>query len=282
MKNKYAFSSKFTQKFRKSPMTNKHSVPFVQMARDVIDQSDIVLEVIDARFIDKTRNPELENDVRKKGKKLVFVLMKADLIEVKELKFNYDLTQIQPYALFSAVGRIGRARLREMLAIEASRLKKRKVMIGVVGYPNTGKSSLINALVGGKRAGTSPHAGFTTSLKKVRFRDGIYILDSPGVITGGEENSINERIVKKQIEVGAKDYHKAKYPDIVLNEIMKEEPKIFDRFYDVDSGGEIDVLLEELGRRWNFLKKGGEVDTDRVARRVLKDWQEGKIVRKKD
>jgi len=277
MRPKFNFSSKFTQKFRKSPMTNKHSVSFTQMAQDVIDQSDVVLEVIDARFIDKTRNAELENKVIKKGKKLIFVLTKSDLVEIKDLKLNYDLTQIEPYVLFSAKGRVGRSRLRELIAVEASRFKKNKVLVGVIGYPNTGKSSLINVLCAGRRAGTSPTAGFTKSIQKIKFRKGVYILDSPGVITGGEENSINEKIVKKQTEIGAKDYNKVKYPDFTLNEIMKEEPGVFDRFYGVDSGGEVDVLLEKLGEKWNFLKKGGDIDTERTARRILKDWQEGKI-----
>ncbi|MBU0977521.1 MAG: 50S ribosome-binding GTPase [Nanoarchaeota archaeon] len=281
MRIKFAYSSKFTQKFRKPPTTNKHSVAFTSMAQDIIDKSNVVLEVLDARFVDKTRNEELEKEVKKKDKKLIFVLNKADLIDINDLKFSYDLTQLEPYVLFSSKNRVGRARLREIILIEAKKSKAKRVMIGVIGYPNTGKSSLINVLCGGKRAGTSPHAGFTKNIQKVRFRDNVYILDSPGVITGGEENSINERIVKKQIEIGAKDYNKAKYPDLTLNEIMKEAPKIFDEFYGVKSRGEIDVLLEKLGKKWNFLKKGGEVDTERTARRILRDWQEGKVVLKK-
>lgn len=278
MRVKYNFSSKFTQKFHKSPMTNQHSVSFTNMARDVIEQSDVILEVLDARFVDKTRNAELEKEVRRKGKRLVFVLTKADLIEIKELKMNYDLTKIEPYVLFSVRGRVGRSRLRELIAVEASRFKKKKVIVGVIGYPNTGKSSLINVLCAGRRAGISPNAGFTRNIQKIKFRNGVYILDSPGVITGGEENSINEKIVKKQTEIGARDYNKVKYPDFTLNEIMKEEPRVFDKFYGVNSHEDVDVLLQTLGEKWNFLKKKGEVDTERTARRILRDWQEGKII----
>ncbi|MFH1802483.1 MAG: GTPase [archaeon] len=280
MRVRYAFSSKYTQKFRKPPTTNKHSVAFTKMVQEIIEKSDVVLEILDARFIEKTRNKELEADVRNKNKKLIFVLNKADLVDINELKHNYDLTQIEPYVLFSSKNRVGRARLREIISIEAKKSKFKNALVGIIGYPNTGKSSLINVLCGGKRAGISSQAGFTQNIQKVRFRENIYILDSPGVIMGGEENSINEKIVKKQTEIGARDYNKAKYPDLILNEIMQEHPKIFDKFYGVDSGGEVEVLLEKIGRQWGFLKKGGEVNADRTARRILKDWQEGKIAKK--
>jgi len=250
------------------------------MAQEIIEKSDVVLEVLDARFVDKTRNKDLEKDVRDKGKKLIFVLNKADLVNINNLKSSYDLTQIEPYVLFSSKNKVGRTRLREIISIEAKKSSFKNARVGVIGYPNTGKSSLINVLCGGRRSGTSPHAGFTKSIQKVKFRDGIYILDSPGVITGGEENSINEKIVKKQTEIGARDYSKAKYPEVTLNEIMQECPDVFDRFYEVDSGGDVEVLLDKLGKKWNFLKKKGEIDSERAAKKILKEWQEGKISKK--
>src|SRR5690606_14942426 len=130
----------------------------------LIGEADIILEVVDARFIDKSRNVLLEDMIRAKGKKLIYVLNKADLVDVKELKKNYDLSSIEPYVLFSSKNRIGRARLRKLIGIEASRIKFKKKRVGIVGYPNTGKSTLINVLVGGKRASTSPQSGQTRNL----------------------------------------------------------------------------------------------------------------------
>ena len=277
MKVKYNFSSKLTQKFRKSPATNEHAVSFTKQVREVIAMSDIVLEILDARFIDKTRNASLEKEIRNQNKKLIFILNKADLVNVNELKFNYNLEEIKPYVLFSSKNKIGRSRLRELLSIESKRTKTKQVKVGVIGYPNTGKSSLINALCARKRAGTSPHAGHTKSISKIKFRDNIYILDSPGVLTGEEENSTNTATVTRQTEVGAKDYHKTKYPELIVNEIMKNNPELLDKFYKINSNSDSEVLLEKLGKKWNFLKKRGEIDVDRTARRILKDWQEGKI-----
>lgn len=277
MRVKYYYSSKLARKNRKPDNINAHKIPFPTLAREVIKKSDILLEVLDARFIDKTRNRELEEEARKQGKKIIFVLNKADLISVSDLKLNYDLSSLIPYVLFSSKNKVGRARLRQVINIEASKIKFEQVRVGVIGYPNTGKSTLINILAGGKRAGTSPRAGFTKSIQKIRFNKKIIILDSPGVISEDEINSINARIVKKQAEIGVKNYDKVKYPDLIINEIMKEHPTIFDKFYGVDSEGDVEILLEKLGRKWNFLKKKGEADYDRTARKILKDWQEGKI-----
>src|SRR3989338_8859717 len=108
MRVKYNFSSRLTRKTRKPSYTNKHSVAFTKQAREVIRTSDILLEVIDARFIDKTRNLELEEEVKKAGKEIIFVLNKVDLIDVKDLKRNYDLSSVKPYVLFSTQNRTGR------------------------------------------------------------------------------------------------------------------------------------------------------------------------------
>lgn len=277
MRVKYNFSSKLTQKTRKPSHTNKHSVAFPKQAREVIRTSDIILEVLDARFIDKTRNLQLEAEAKNAGKKLIFVLNKADLIDIKNLKISYDLSSMKPYVLFSTKSKIGRTRLRQLVNIEAKKTDFNKARVGVIGYPNTGKSSVINVLSGGKRAGTSSQAGFTKTIQKIRFNKDIIILDSPGVIFSGEENSLMGNIVKRHVETGAKDYGKVKHPDFIINDIMKQHKKIFDNFYGVDSHEDSENLLEILGKKWNLLEKGGIVDKDRTARRILKNWQEGKI-----
>ena len=60
---------------------------------------------------------------------------------------------------------------------------KRAVTIGVLGYPNVGKSSVINSLKKSKAAGVSSVAGFTKSLQTIKLDSQVKIIDSPGVIS---------------------------------------------------------------------------------------------------
>lgn len=282
MRVKYEFSSKMTGKFRKSPFTSKHRVEFPKMVQKIISTSDIVLEVIDARFIDKTRNIEMENFVRQEGKRLIYIINKVDLVNLGELKKNYDFSEMSPYVFFSAKSRIGRARLRTLLKIEMKKLKitHAKGRVGVIGYPNTGKSTIINILSGKKGTTASPEAGFTKAQQFVRFNKDIIIIDTPGVFQEKEKPELEVSALKKHATIGVKTAEKIKDPDLVVAHLMNENPGLFESFYSVDAKGDSEVLIETLGRKRNFLKKGGKVDAVRMAKEILKDWQAGKIKKK--
>jgi ribosome biogenesis GTPase A len=58
---------------------------------------------------------------------------------------------------------------------------------------------------------------------------------------------------------------------------MQADSEKLEEFYEVKSEGDAEVLMEEVGKKKGFLKKGGEIDFDRAARQILRDWQEGKI-----
>ncbi len=263
---------------------NKHRRAFPFLAQEVIRISDVILQVLDARFLEETRNPELEKMVKDMGKILVNVLNKVDLVDLRELRENQILVGLEPYVLFSSSKRIGLGKLRERIKISVKKFigKHNKAHVGVIGYPNTGKSSLINSLSGRSKSGTAAEAGFTKGIQKIRFSKDILILDTPGVIPDKENSRKYDRHLKKHTMIGAQTYNKVRDPDLIVNEIMQKDPELLEDFYGIESKGDSEVFLEKLGKRRNFLKKGGAVDIDRAARVVLKDWQEGKIVKGKD
>jgi nuclear GTP-binding protein len=84
---------------------------------------------------------------------------------------------------------------------------KSGVTVGVIGFPNVGKSSIINSLKKSRAAGVSANAGFTTSLQRVDIDSKVKIIDSPGVILTNEDevtlvlrNQVNASEVKDPIK----------------------------------------------------------------------------------
>jgi ribosome biogenesis GTPase A len=83
--------------------------------------------------------------------------------------------------------------------------------------------------------------------------------------------------MSKHAKVGARSYSQVRSPEIILATLVKEFPLKFDDFYNLESNGDAEILIEKLGRKKGFLKKNNEVDEDKTARFILKNWQEGKI-----
>ena len=88
---------------------------------------------------------------------------------------------------------------------------------------------------------------------------------------------INTKDLTKHTQISVRTWDKVKDPDIILYELMKKYPKIIQQHYNLKEDDDINKLIEEVGRRKNFMIKGGKIDTDRAARQILKDFQEGKI-----
>ena len=239
----------------------------------IIEISDIILEILDARFPKEMQNKEIEKLVKDKGKKIIYVLNKSDLTRKRDKSFN-------PRVFVSCKNNNGVNELRNKIKQEATKINKigeyNRIQVGVIGYPNTGKSSLINLLIGRTSAKTGAEAGFTKGIQKLRLTKDILLLDSPGVIPTEDYSMTSEEKIAKQVKVGGRSYNQVKNPELALNEIVKSNKKDLEKFYKIKFRDAED-LIEKIGRKKGFLKKHSEVDSDRAARLVLKDWQLGDI-----
>jgi ribosome biogenesis GTPase A len=270
---RYSFSSRHTGRIGN---IRKQKEKFPSVVKKVVDISDIILEVLDARFINKTRNFDIEDLIKAKGKKIIYVFNKADLIDVEELKKDMKL---KPFVFVSCKTGYGAKDLRDRIKIEAKKVEGtlERIQIGIIGYPNTGKSSLINLITRRAAAKISKQAGFTKGMQKIRFTDNILILDTPGVIPERLYSSLDERVTTDAI-FGARTFSDVKNPEDAVYKILNLEGKKLEDFYGIESEGDAEIFIDKVGRKKGFLKKGGEIDVDRTARQILRDWQEGKMV----
>jgi len=244
--------------------------PFWKIVNEVIQKCDIILEVADARFPVESRNEELEKKVKRAGKKLIVVLNKCDLVS-KDL-LDKIKNKIPDSVFVSSKENLGTTILRKKI-LESTRGKD--VVAGVVGYPNTGKSSLINMLKHSKATGTSSYAGFTKTKQFVRIDRKIVLIDTPGVL------QYMERDESKLALLNAISPSNLKEPDMPAMEIIEkfanENPSALENFYGIELKGDACETLEEIALKMKKFRKKGEPDTDSASRKIVDDWQKGRI-----
>lgn len=253
---------------------------FWRLVGEVIGKADIIIIVGDARMPALSTNPKLmeiierEKKNSERQKEIVKVFTKADICSEEQLargKLEF------PDAFFvAATKNEGIGPLRKHLLILAKRMKLDFPKVGVVGYPNVGKSALINVLARGARARVADKPGTTRGIQWVRAGT-LRILDSPGVIPVDDKS-------RHLALIGAKHAEKVDNPESLALEIISKISE-FDRHRFVERYGiskeecELDAydIMLAIGRKRGFLSKGGVVDEMKTALVIIREWQKGRL-----
>ncbi|KAH6851711.1 Nucleolar GTP-binding protein 2 [Alternaria tenuissima] len=248
----------------------------------VIDSSDVILHVLDARDPDGTRCRSVEKYIRTEAphKHLVFVLNKVDLVPSKvAAAWVRHLSKEFPTLAFHASinNSFGKGSLIALLRQFSSLHSDRKqVSVGMVGYPNTGKSSIINTLRKKKVCVVAPIAGETKVWQYITLMKRIYMIDCPGIVPPNQNDTDQDLLLRGSVRV-----ENVEYPAQYIEEVLKRvQPRHLQRTYDIkasDYNDDAVAFLELLCRKSGRLLKGGEADIDGAAKMVLNDWIRGKL-----
>ncbi|KAF5352950.1 hypothetical protein D9758_007890 [Tetrapyrgos nigripes] len=264
---------------------------YIRQLHKVIDESDIVILVLDARDPEGCRSRLVEEEVRRReseGKKLVFVLNKVDLIPkanaqawLKHLRHTTPtLPFLSPSSAHHQRTNISSSTAPALLKLlKAYKPKAGSVTVGVVGYPNVGKSSLINSLKRNKVCAVAAQPGHTKELQSISLERGMKIVDSPGVVfdeddfddgKGSKKGSILLRNVVKVEDVDD--------PIAVVEEILlRTDKSTLQKIYNLPDFTSTLEFLTMLAMTSGRLLKGGTPDILSAARQVLTDWNHQKI-----
>ncbi|KAK3396333.1 nucleolar GTP-binding protein 2 [Sordaria brevicollis] len=245
----------------------------------VIDSSDVILHVIDARDPLGTRCRHVEKYLATEAphKHLIFVLNKIDLVPSKTAAAWIRVLQKDhpTCAMRSSIKNpFGRGSLIDLLRQFSILHKDRKqISVGLVGYPNVGKSSIINALRGKAVAKVAPIPGETKVWQYVTLMRRIYLIDCPGIVPPNQNDTPQDLLLRGVVRVENVD-NPEQYIPAVLNKV---KPHHMERTYELKGWKDHIHFLEMLARKGGRLLKGGEPDVDGVAKMVLNDFMRGKI-----
>ena len=244
----------------------------------VIDASDVLCEILDARDPLGTRCSYLENFVKKNcpHKHIIYILNKCDLVPIYvTAAYIKHLSKFYPTIAFHAsiTNPFGKPALFQILRqFDALHKDKKNISVGFVGYPNVGKSSVINSLKKQKCCKAAPIPGETKVWQYIALTKRIYLIDCPGVVYE-EGQSEMDKVLKNVVRA-----EKIEEPMIFVQGILdRTNPEVLKKIYKIENWSDTEDFVKQCAKKYGKLVKGGEPDYKATAKILLLDWQKGKI-----
>jgi len=266
-----------------------HMAKTKRMLSENLKLVDVVIELLDARIPQSSKNPEIDMIVKNRPR--VVVLNKSDLADTNVLNewVRWYSQKGLPVIPTDSIKGTGIKQLKEILRnlmkerIERDRQRGRifrPIRTMVVGIPNVGKSAFINKIAGKAVAVTGDRPGVTRSKQWIRINPEIELLDTPGILWPRFDDEVTAMnlaftgAIKDEImdvlELAAK------LAERLVSSPYREQ---FENRYKLeDTGGMTGYqLLEACGRKRGFLLPGGEIDFNRISVILLDEFRAGKI-----
>lgn len=273
----------------------------MKKTKDMINENmqiiDIVLELVDARVPISSKNPDIARF--SKNKKRIIILNKSDLVNSREISKwkEYFLTQDKAdevidlsaetgynvRKLFTLIDKLSKDKIERM---KKKGLRKVNIRLMVAGIPNVGKSRLINRIVGKKSAGVGNKPGFTRGKQWVKIKNGLELLDTPGILWPKFENqeigynlavagAIRDDILPVE-EVACHFIRKVKQYN--LTDTLKQHYKLTDE--DLEHDNE-EFILENIALRMGWINKNKDntkqPNTVQTSLTILRDYRNKKL-----
>lgn len=275
---------------------------FCSELKKVIEASDVILEVLDARDPLGCRCPQVEETILnlEGKKKLILVLNKIDLVPkdnvekwLKYLQNEFPTvafkasTQLQDKTvqqkkrraasgavdLTKGVTCLGSDFLSQLLGdYYRSRGTDDAIKVGVVGFPNVGKSSLINSMKKMRACHVGISRCTTRCMQLVHIDKSVKMLDSPGIIAGSLNSAVSLALRS------ASEMEELVNPLEAVNALLKHCNKQQVMLqYNIPNYRNSLEFLTLFAMKRGCLKKGGVPDTQKAAETLLNDWTGAKV-----
>ena len=265
-----------------------HMTKAVRMMQENIKLIDLVIELVDARTPMSSKNPDIDSLAGNKAR--VILLNKADLADpagnaawteyFKEKGFHVLEINARTGAGVRAVQGLVQEACKEKIERDRRRgIKNRPIRAMVVGIPNVGKSTFINAFAGKGCTKTGNKPGVTKGKQWIRLNQNLELLDTPGILWPRFENQqVGERLAMIG-SINDEILHADELAAAILIYLQKHyQGKIRER-YEIEESGDAYAMLKEISIQRKCFLKGEEPDLLRTSRIIVDDFRGGRLGR---
>ena len=265
-----------------------HMTKAKRMMQENIKLIDLIIELVDARVPLSSRNPDI--DALGAGKARMILLNKSDLADescneawaeyFKGLGFTVVKVNSKSGSGVKGIHAAIQESCKEKIERDRKRgILNRPVRAMVVGIPNVGKSTFINALAGKSCTKTGNKPGVTKGKQWIRLNKNVELLDTPGILWPKFESqkvglrlafigSINDEILDTEELAG----------DLIVY-LRRIRPGILKNRYGIDEDGREYEVLAKIAAARHCLLKGEQMDTKKAANILMDDFRNGKLGR---
>ena len=265
-----------------------HMTKAKRMMQENIKLIDLVIELVDARIPMSSRNPDI--DELGKNKARLILLNKSDLAEDRLNDSWMEFFKAKGYAVVKVNSKKGggiksiQGVIQEACKEKIERDRKRGILnrpvrAMVVGIPNVGKSTFINALAGKACAQTGNKPGVTKGKQWIRLNKNVELLDTPGILWPKfEDQTVGLRLafigsIKDEL------LNTEELAMEIINFMKKYYSGVLSEKYDIMESDDSYQCLTDIARSRHCLLKGNELDVAKAAHLLVDDFRSGRLGR---
>ena len=262
-----------------------HMTSARKKAEETMEYIDVVIEVLDARVPEASHNPVIEDMRLFRQRQNLKILNKADLADPSATQawLNYFNKQPGVKAVALSCKKPGDANkipalCKALAPHRDSPIKPLRMMI--MGIPNVGKSTLMNALLNRRIAKVGDEPAVTKSQQRFELSPLMSITDTPGMMWPKIKYESDGYMLAASHAIGRNAVIDEDVALFLGSVLLKQYPQLLNARYKIDVAGMDSVdLLEAIAKRRGFRLKGGEFDMEKTAVTFLVDYRSGAIGR---
>lgn len=262
-----------------------HMAAARKKAAETLERADLVIEVVDARIPEASSNPMIRELRDHRQRPCLKILNKVDLADpaATQAWLDYYASQkgVKAVALsFKKPADVARipGLCRPLAPHRDSPLKPLRMMI--MGIPNVGKSTLMNALLKKRVANVGDEPAVTKSQQRLDLNDQMTLIDTPGMMWPKIEHDSDGLMLAASHAIGRNAVIDEEVAAFLADVLLARYPEMLTaRYKQAMTGMDGPAVIEAIARKRGFRLKGGDFDLEKAALTLLQDYRDGVLGR---